>query len=71
MFSLRNDPIFYFMREVLRMDKSEWELFNLHDKGNEIQLRHLYSIWKYVTKQINYDDPKRHSVPENTLEKFK
>eukprot|EP00493_Phyllostaurus_siculus_P004725 UN04746 len=61
-------PIYAFMRDVLRMDREDYSLFNLHGRGDEIQLKHLHCIWSYLQKQTIYDDPKRLAVPEGTLE---
>jgi len=60
-------PIYAFMRDVLRMDREDYNLFNLMGKGDEIQLKHLHCIWSYLQKQTIYDDPKRLKVPEGTL----
>jgi len=60
-------PIYAFMRDVLRMDREDYNLFNLMGKGDEIQLKHLHCIWSYLQKQTIYDDPKRLEVPEGTL----
>jgi len=60
-------PIYSFMRDVLRMDKEDWSLFNLNGTGDEIQLKHLHCIWSYLQKVIIYEDPKRLKVPDGTM----
>jgi hypothetical protein len=66
-----DQPIYQFCRDVLSMDKSDWELFNLKNMGNEIQLKHLKHIWEYLKKQEVYEDPKRRGAPDTVLEIYR
>lgn len=59
-------PIFEFMKSVLKMQRRDWQLFYHKDYRTEIRLKHLFSIWQYLQKQIAYDDPKRLAAPELT-----
>merc|ERR1719204_2509710 len=59
-------PIFEFMRSVLKMQRRDWQLFYNREYGSDIRLKHLHCIWVYLQKQIAYDDPKRLAAPEIT-----
>merc|ERR1719499_2775286 len=63
-------PIYAFMRDVLRMERDDYDLFNINGCGDEIHLKHLHCIWSHLQKQIIYDDPKRLKVPPNSLMKY-
>eukprot|EP00494_Astrolonche_serrata_P033361 UN33630 len=59
--------LYQFMKDVLRMEKRDYELFNHPDYGSEVQLRHLHCLYEYLHKRVDYDDPKRKQSPEKTL----
>merc|ERR1712154_44641 len=66
----KNKPIYKFMQNVLQMNKSEYSLFDLND-NKSLQLKHIKSLWTYLTQTLARDDAGRSKAPQHTLHKYR
>merc|ERR1719410_1427780 len=56
------------------MKRSEYRYFNLSsskDKDKQLLLKHIKSLWTYLTQRIARDDTKRSKAPQHTLHKYR
>merc|ERR1719410_2393691 len=56
------------------MKRSEYRYFNLSsskDKDKQLLLKHIKSLWTYLTQRITRDDTKKSKAPQHTLHKYR
>merc|ERR1712013_24514 len=68
--SLAETPMAHFMRDTLQMTRADYGCFAMED-AKKLKLKHLASLWTFLTQRLARDDSARSKAPQHTLHKYR